>query len=231
MRFTSGRAKTGLTPGKKGRFDGYDVLRQQPYWDKETAEVVLGRLEGTRELSFFTKCEAQTARALFDLILAQHDGPKVPVLEAVDARLAAGETDGWRYEDMPEDGDAWHRTLAFLDEDAKDAFGRRFYRLDDDQQGEIVQGIADAKEWHGLPAPHVWSLWTRYACSAFYAHPWAWNETGFGGPAYPRGYKVTRVGWLEPWERHERDPKDPVPWADRVEEAKHQHEVRLGKKR
>ena len=22
----------------------------------------------------------------------------------------------------------------------------------------------------------------------FYAHPWAWNEIGFGGPAYPRGY-------------------------------------------
>ena len=26
-------------------------------------------------------------------------------------------------------------------------------------------------------------------CSqAFYSHPWAWNEIGFGGPAYPRGY-------------------------------------------
>ena len=44
-------------------------------------------------------------------------------------------------------------------------------------------------EWHGFDAGHLWSLWTRYACTAFYSHPWAWNEMGFGGPAYPRGYK------------------------------------------
>ncbi len=41
--------------------------------------------------------------------------------------------------------------------------------------------------WHGQPAAHVWSLWTRYACTAFYAHPFAWTEIGFPGPAYPRG--------------------------------------------
>ena len=23
---------------------------------------------------------------------------------------------------------------------------------------------------------------------AYYAHPYAWDEVGFGGPAYPRGY-------------------------------------------
>ena len=36
----------------------------------------------------------------------------------IDARLAAGETDGWRYADMPEDGQAWRDTLAYLDADA-----------------------------------------------------------------------------------------------------------------
>ena len=28
----------------------------------------------------------------------------------------------------------------------------------------------------------------RVVLSCFYSHPWAWNEIGFGGPAYPRGY-------------------------------------------
>ena len=28
----------------------------------------------------------------------------------------------------------------------------------------------------------------RSVLAAFYSHPWAWNEIGFGGPAYPRGY-------------------------------------------
>jgi hypothetical protein len=61
-----------------------------------------------------------------------------------------------------------------------------------------------------MPAVRVWSLWTRYAASAFYAHPWAWNEIGFGGPAYPRGYKNLGLDRREPWEvpdaQPERDP-------------------------
>jgi hypothetical protein len=57
----------------------------------------------------------------------------------------------------------------------------------------------------------VWSLWTRYACTAFYAHPAAWAEIGFPGPAYPRGYKNAGVGKLEPFEvRDARPAEDPV---------------------
>jgi hypothetical protein len=57
----------------------------------------------------------------------------------------------------------------------------------------------------------VWSLWTRYACTALYAHPLAWNEIGFPGPAYPRGYKNTGVDKLEPFEvRDARPSGDPV---------------------
>ena len=37
----------------------------------------------------------------------------------------------------------------------------------------------------------------RAVLSAFYSHPWAWNEIGFGGPAYPRGYARFGVGQRE----------------------------------
>jgi hypothetical protein len=67
----------------------------------------------------------------------------------------------------------------------------------------------------------------RYACSAFYAHPWAWNEIGFGGPAYPRGYKYLALGAREPWEVEERDAKDPVPWARQAKAAKKRHAAGL----
>jgi hypothetical protein len=57
----------------------------------------------------------------------------------------------------------------------------------------------------------VWSLWTRYACTAFYAHPAGWNEIGFPGPAYPRGYKNPGVDAREPFEvRDARPGSDPV---------------------
>jgi Gluconate 2-dehydrogenase subunit 3 len=219
------------TPGGEGRFDGYDVMAQSGYWDPVTFDVVTERTTQVRALAFFSADEAQICRALLDLVLANHDDPRVPVLELVDRRLFEGETDGWRYEDMPEDTAAWRRTLRHLDEDAVEEFGAPFASCTTTQQGRLVQGVQDSKTWHGLPGTHVWSLWTRYACAAFYAHPWAWNEIGFGGPAYPRGYKFLRSGWREPWETEEHDAADPVPWSDRVEQAKRAHEVRFDAQR
>ena len=41
----------------------------------------------------------------------------------------------------------------------------------------------------------------RAILAGFYSHPWAWNEIGFGGPAYPRGYMRTGpTSVLEPFE-------------------------------
>ncbi len=217
-----------VTPGGRGRFRDFDVLREVDRWDLVTAGAVLARLEPDPQLRFFSRSEEAAARTLLDLLLSQQDDPKVPVAELVDERLASGETDGWRYEDMPEDGEAWRRSLAALDAEAQDRHGSLFATLSRQQQGTIVQAVQDAEEWRGFNTKHLWSLWTRYACAAFYSHPWAWNEIGFGGPAYPRGYKNRGIDARERWERQEEDAADPVPWASRTEEARKAHAERAG---
>jgi hypothetical protein len=216
--------RRGTTPGGKGRFPGFDVLDEVARWDDLTTGVVLARLDPQPELSFFTPAEQATAAPLFDQLLAQFDEPKVPVLQMVDRRLALDETDGWVYEDMPDDPAAWRSSLSYLDADAQEVFGQHFHELSRDQQCELIQGIQDADKWHGLVASHVWSLWTRYASAAFYSHPWAWNEIGFGGPAYPRGYKARGIGKRERWEVADQSGADPVPWAQRVEVVRRRHE-------
>jgi Gluconate 2-dehydrogenase subunit 3 len=212
-----------VTPGRKGRFPGFDVLEEVDRWDDVTAGVVLARLDPQPEVSFFTVTEQATADALFDQLLGQDREPKVPVLLLVDRRLALGQTDGWRYEDMPEDGQAWRQTLAALDDEARSRHDERFHRLSWEQQGTLVQAVHDADTWHGLPAARVWSLWTRYTSTAFYSHPWAWNEIGFGGPAYPRGYKALGINKREGWEVADHHNADPVSFAERVERAKRCH--------
>jgi hypothetical protein len=211
---------TGTTPGGDVRFPGYDVLDQGPGWDPVTTGVVLRRLGPPPPRRFFTVDEEATARPLLDRLLAQDGEPRIPVFEMVDARLAEGETDGWHYGDMPEDGAAWKESLAHLDDDAAKAGGCRFHELAPGMQDEVLEAVRTGDDWHGLPAARVWSLWTRYACAAFYSHPWAWNEIGFGGPAYPRGYKALGLDRRENWERREVDAGDPVPWAQRVERAR-----------
>ena len=87
-------------------------------------------------------------------------------------------------------------------------------------QGLLLESIRTSERFGDMPATRLWSLWMRYACTAYYSHPWAWSEIGFGGPAYPRGYKNIGVGKREPWEVEEVDSRDPVPWAERVEAAR-----------
>ena len=204
---------TGTAPDRGRRFPGFDVLDQVPHWDRVTADVVLARTVTPAPVKFFTGSEESCARALLNLLTGQDGESAVPVLEMVDARLAAGETDGWRYADMPEDGQAWRETLAHLDADAYQRSGTPFADAAQADQLKLIQAVQDLKSapWHGLPAAHVWSLWTRYACTAFYAHPFAWGEIGFPGPAYPRGYKNAGVGKLEPFEVGDAHPaEDPV---------------------
>jgi Gluconate 2-dehydrogenase subunit 3 len=199
--------------GSADRFPGFDVLSQARHWDQVTADVVTARIGLPPALKFFTGPEGSCARALLNLLTGQDGELAVPVVDMVDSRLEAGETDGWRYADMPEDGQAWRDTLSYLDADAERRCGTSFADAPEADQVALVQAVQDLKsaDWHGLPAAHVWSLWTRYACTAFYAHPFAWNEIGFPGPAYPRGYKNAGVGRLEPFEvRDARPAKDPV---------------------
>jgi Gluconate 2-dehydrogenase subunit 3 len=209
-------ADTGRTRGWRRRFPGFDVLSQAPHWDQVTADAVAARVRPPPLPKFFTKAEEACARALLNLLTGQgrqDDKLAVPVLEMVDSRLAAGDTDGWRYADMPEDGQAWRDTLSYLDADANRRCGTLFADAPETDQKALVQAVQDltSADWHGLPAAHVWSLWTRYACTAFYAHPFAWAEIGFPGPAYPRGYKNAGVGKLEPFEVSDAQPsEDPV---------------------
>jgi hypothetical protein len=201
-----------VTASATGRFPGFDPLSQAPHWDQATADLITARTGPRPASRFFTPAEHASAAALLDQLTGQSSEPLgVPIADMVDARLAAGETDGWRYADLPEDGQAWHDTLRYLDEDARERCGAGFAALPEPDQRAVIGAVQDSKEWHGLPAARVWSLWTRYACTALYSHPSAWSEMGFPGPAYPRGYKNAGVGKLEPFEVPDRRPgEDPV---------------------
>ncbi len=221
-------SQRAVTPQGRGRYPGFDVLDSVDAWDDVTAGVVLARLALPGELAFFTPHEVGIAEPLLDLLLHQDKDPRVPVLALIDARLAIGETDGWHYDEMPQDGQAWRDTLAGLDQDAVDRHsGRGFSQLAAGEQATLLQAVQDAASgggsWRDWSGTHVWSLWTRYACTAFYSHPWAWNEIGFPGPAYPRGYLNPGVNARERWEVADHHDADPVSFAQRVERARAEH--------
>jgi hypothetical protein len=200
-----------VTPGGVAhRFPGFDVLAQADRWDPVTAGVVLSRVGPQPPLRFFTPAQEAIARPLLDLILDQQEEPRVPVFEMVDQRLAELVTDGWRYDDLPPDPQAWRDSLEALDEDALSEHARAFSRCPLEAQEALLSALLARGDqpWHDMRADRVWSLWSRYACTAFYSHPWAWNEIGFPGPAYPRGYKNPGINAREPFEVVDRGDDD-----------------------
>ena len=114
--------------------------------------------------------------------------------------------------------------LAGLREVAASRFGAAsFAGLDEESREEVVgqlaRGNLESPSLDRLDAKRAWSVCMRMILSAFYSHPWAWNEVGFGGPAYPRGFmRLGPTGVLEPFESRAASSEDPVAVAKELED-------------
>lgn len=198
------RQRVGTTPQMHGRYPDFDVMASRDHWDSVTRELLVDRVEQVPACRFFDAEEQCTLGAFLDVVLAQDSEPRIPVLEMVDAKLFEGRLDGYRYEDMPADDETWKRVARHLD---------GFADLDAAAQREFVGRFADGDlKWDDLNVARAWSVVTRGALSEFYSHPWAFNEIGFRGPAYPRGYMRRNMGptGVDPDEPQEAVGLDPV---------------------
>ena len=211
------RQQRGTTPQMVGRYPDYDVLDQQGHWDEVTRRVVLDRVQSTPPFRFFTDDEIDALKAFCDVVTAQDAEPRIPVLSYVDEKLHSGVGDGWQYFDLPGDGEVWRLLARGLDDEARQLTFDSFAHAPVEAQVGIVHRLSKAEMfggvWETVNVGRLWKVAMRYVCQAFYSHPWAWSEIGFGGPAYPRGYGAfgnPYLGEAESWESGENVHYDPV---------------------
>jgi hypothetical protein len=195
-------------------YPGYDVLdkRDTLSWNDATRRVIDRRLGVPREPRFFSRAEWLTLSALCDRILPQPtDRPPVPLPSFVDEKLLYDRRNGYRNAALPPQGDAWKRGLAALDAAARDLHRRPFHELNADERDGIIRrmerGALAGPAWGGMPS----ALFFKQRVIpdivlAYYSHPTAWSEIGFGGPASPRGYVRLRLDRRDPWEAAEARP-------------------------
>ena len=85
-----------------------------------------------------------------------------------------------------------------------------FLHLGPLEQDTVLQTIHQAKPpaghdiWQKMSVHRLWVFLLDDLVEAYYRHPYAWDEIGFGGPAYPRGYMRLEGGKAEPWEVEEQ---------------------------
>jgi hypothetical protein len=211
------KQRKGITPQMVGRYPAYDVLSQTSHWDDVTRRIVLDRVENVPPIEFFTTDEARTLDAFCNVATAQDAEPRIAVLNYVDEKLQAGKRDGWRFFDLPDDDELWRLVARGLDEQARHHSYESFADAPLETQIGVVhrfsKGELHGGVWEQVNVSRAFSVVMRYVAQAFYAHPWAWNEIGFGGPAYPRGYGAfgsPHLGEKESWEADESVHYDPV---------------------
>lgn len=192
-----------------GYYPGWNVMSQYAYWDAATRTVVEQRMTTPKPLHFFSEAEAATMTAVLDRVLPQDDrlpAQRIPLLPPLDTRLYENRIEGYRYEDMPSDQQAYRWAVEAFDVMAHEAFGDSFAQLAVNSQELLLKSLHDGEPmaakslWQRMSVKRFWTLLLSDASAAYYAHPWAWNEIGFGGPAYPRGYMRLEEGEAEPWE-------------------------------
>jgi hypothetical protein len=195
----------------EGRFPGYDVLAKRlgPSWNEQTRAVVTRRLSIGPEPRFFTAAEFQTVLAVAARIVPQPTiRPPIPVAALVDDKLHRGSADGYRKAGMPQEREAWRLGLRALDEEATAAFGARFHALPDTEQDALLarmeKGALKGAAWGTMPSDAFFKMRMAHdIVLAYYAHPTAWSEIGWGGPASPRGYVRMDFDERDSWEAAE----------------------------
>jgi hypothetical protein len=198
------------------RFPGYDVLdkRWTESWNEITRKVIDRRLAVPREPRFFSVAEWRTLNAVCDRIMPQpKERPPVPLAAYVDQKITDGMLDGFRYAQLPPQGEAWRRGLAGLNQAALHTHDEPFHGLPADLQDDFLhrmqRGELSGEAWGDMPCAMFFEHRVIPDIThAYYAHPVAWSEIGFGGPASPRGYVRMGLNRRDPWEAVEAAPQN-----------------------
>lgn len=196
------------------RFPGYDVLakRDTLSWNEPTRRAIDKRLAVPPGPRFFSEAEWATLEALCRRILPQPDDrPPVPIPAYIDQKMFTNDIDGYRFAELLPQGEAWQAALAALEAEAWEKHGAAFHALPPDEQDAIIKGMEKNELkgplWRGMPPKLFFSKRVLHdVISAYYAHPTAWNEMGWGGPASPRGYVRLDKNMRDPWEAAEAYP-------------------------
>ncbi len=171
-----------------------------------TRAVIVPRLERGAaipryfESQTFTLMQAVCAR----LIPQSESTPPLDLAGNIDERLAEGKGDGWRYDAMPPDGEAYRQGLEGVDESALILHSAGFVTLTGLQQDELIsavqRGDAPGKVWASLSGQRFIEELLAEATECYYSDPLSMEEIGYVGMADSQGWLHIGLNQREPFE-------------------------------
>jgi|SRR6476661_217088 len=155
---------------------------------------------------FLEPATYELLRAVAACLFPQPDRAEpIELAPGVDQRLAAGLSDGWRYDSMPPDREAYRLGLGGINQSAQALFGQEFPALNSQEQAAVLQAVQDEKApgeaWSIVPAGRFFEELLAELTELYYSHPLAQEEIGYVGAADLPGW--TQIGLNQ---REAREP-------------------------
>lgn len=157
---------------------------------------------------FFSETEFALLQAICARLIPQENrSEQIDLAGTIDKRLSQNKSDGWRYDTMPPDGDAYKQGLAGVDETAQTLFEQSFQQLSTDQQDSVLkqiqQGQAFGGIWTKIPANRFFEELLVETTESYYSHPLAQEEIGYVGMADVPTWQRVGLNQLE-----DREPRE-----------------------
>ncbi len=144
------------------------------------------------------------------LIIQDEDVEFVNCAAFIDKSLSENESNGWRYDKLPNDAETFRGGIGGINETAQNKFGAEFVKLNESQQNEILTeiqtGKAAVKTWMTLSAKLFFEELLAKAVEVYYAHPFAQERIGYVGMADASGWTQIKL--------NEREPREPEKIGD-----------------
>ena len=160
-------------------------------------------------------------RAVVDRVLPQRPAMRIAIEARIDAALATGDGDGWRFALLPPDAEAYRIALRTLQEAARAAHGSDYEALDGRQQDALLERaaagllvVSGARPDEPSFTSQQMKLWFEDlrgdAVRIYVSHPATLARMGYGGIANggdgerKQGFVLLGAGEREPWEPEAR---------------------------
>src|SRR5687767_7410410 len=177
-----------------------------PDWDDATREAVRKRLEEIPPIRFFTEQEVRIAEAVAArIVFVDRLEEPIPIIPWIDQKLYMDQRDGFRYEGLPPQREAWRSGLAGIEETSLIEFQTSFANLPRENQDHVLAHIQEGNPpgeiWQKLPAKLFFQeMLCKHIVRTFYTNPATWNLIGYSGPSAIRGHVRKGEGEIDEWE-------------------------------
>lgn len=176
-------------------------LLKSDYVTEPTRKVLLERIQHPAGKNiFFNDEQYHLLSVVCDLLLDQKSGNRiVEIAYYIDQRLTENKKDGWRYNNMPPDGDMYRLGLTGIQESSMKMFDKPFLRLPKCDQLAVLLSVQNGKAggstWEKMSSKTFFEELLSESAELFFSHPIVQADMGYVGMADAKGWN--KIGFEE----------------------------------